>query len=243
LALSAWVVSFEWQFLTIHFRQEIVHDDNVNRIDGSQFQCFPAATSAQNGVSKAFEKFLLTIKQILVVVDTKDDLACMPQALMSGSHSAPSVNILSVRNCAQLHTSTFHLGLAIGSTVEISPFRSQAVPRNRPWGRQLKLRNGRPRRLRSCFEGFEPWTDSHAKWRNYNAGKDLWIPVQTAQGRSHQGNRSRAVTALKMVEGSSDLDQPLQESFFRLLRREPHWFPMFVGFKERAGMKAAQTFE
>ena len=45
-----------------------------------------------------------------------------------------------------------------------------------------------------------------------------------------------------MVERSSDLNQPLQKRPFRLLRREPHRFPMFVSFEECAGMEAAQAF-
>jgi hypothetical protein len=45
-----------------------------------------------------------------------------------------------------------------------------------------------------------------------------------------------------MMERRCDLDQPLQESFFRLWRGQPHRFPMFVRFKERAGMVTAQAF-
>jgi len=52
----------------------------------------------------------------------------------------------------------------------------------------------------------------------------------------------QAVAALKMVERSSDLNQPLQKRPFRLFRPEPHRFPMLVGFEERAGMEAAQAF-
>jgi hypothetical protein len=70
----------------------------------------------------------------------------------------------------------------------------------------------------------------------------LRISVQSAQGRLQQGNRPRAVTALQMVERSSDLNEPLQKSLLRLLHREPHCFPMFVGLKESAGPKAAQSF-
>jgi hypothetical protein len=49
-------------------------------MDGSQFQSFAAVASGQNGVPKAFEKFLLAFKQILVIVDAKNDFASMRQA-------------------------------------------------------------------------------------------------------------------------------------------------------------------
>jgi hypothetical protein len=45
-----------------------------------------------------------------------------------------------------------------------------------------------------------------------------------------------------MMESSSDLNQPLQKRPFRLLRREPHGLPVFVGLEERTGMEAAQAF-
>lgn len=60
------------------------------------------------------------------------------------------------------------------------------------------------------------------KWREHNTRKHLWISVQSTQGRSQQGNGSREVTAPKMVERSTHLDQSLQKSFFPLMCREPH---------------------
>lgn len=69
-----------------------------------------------------------------------------------------------------------------------------------------------------------------------DADEDLWIFVEAEEGRSQERNGSRGVAALKMMERSSDLDQALQESLLRFLRREPHRFPVFVGFEERAGM-------
>jgi hypothetical protein len=72
---------------------------------------------------------------------------------------------------------------------------------------------------------------------NLDAHEDRWIFVEAAEGRSQERNGSRAVAALKMVERRSDLDQALQESLLRFLRREPHRFPVFVGFEERVGVK------
>jgi len=107
----------------------------------------------------------------------------------------------------------------------------------------LELGEGRRGRRRDCFEGFEPKADRRAKRRDLEAGEGLGIAVETTQGRSQQRNGPRAVAALKVVEPSSDLNQPLQKRLFRLLRPEPHRFPVFVGFEERAGMKAAQALE
>jgi len=45
-----------------------------------------------------------------------------------------------------------------------------------------------------------------------------------------------------VVEGSSNLDQPLQKGLFRLLRDEPDRFPVFVRFEECSGMEAAKAF-
>jgi hypothetical protein len=67
-------------FLAIHFGHEIVRDDNVNRMDGSQFQSLADVGSGENRVPKAFEKFLFALQQILVIVDAKDDFPSVHQA-------------------------------------------------------------------------------------------------------------------------------------------------------------------
>src|SRR5258708_28849148 len=51
----------------------------------------------------------------------------------------------------------------------------------------------------------------------------------------------RRNAALKMMESSSDLNQPLQKRPFRLLRREPHGLPVLVGLEERPRMEATQA--
>lgn len=110
-----------------------------------------------------------------------------------------------------------------------------------PLGGQVDLREGRRGRRRNGLKGFEPQLDRRAKWQDLEAGEGLRIAVETAQGRSQQRNGSRAVAALKVVEPRSDLNQPLQKRLFRLLRCEPHRFPVFVGFEKCSGMKAAQA--
>src|SRR6266852_8276361 len=107
------------------------------------------------------------------------------------------------------------------------------LPGESPLGGQVDLREGRQWRRRNCLEGFKPQADRHAKWRNLEAGEGLRIAVETAQARSQQRKGSRAVAALKVVEPSSDLNQPLQKRLFRLLCREPHRFPVFVSFEKR----------
>jgi hypothetical protein len=116
------------------------------------------------------------------------------------------------------------------------------LPGESPLGGQVDLRESRRGSRGNCLEGFEPQLDSRAKWRDLDAGEGLTIAVETAQARSQQRNGSRAVVALKVVEPGSDLNQPLQKRPFRFLRREPHRFPVFVGFEEGAGMKASQAF-
>ena len=96
-------------------------------------------------------------------------------------------------------------------------------------------------RLRDRFEGLEPQADRSAERRDTDAAEGFLKSVQTAQARSQQRNGSAVVATLKMVESSSDLNQPLQKRLLRLLCREPHRFPMFVRLEERAGMEAAQA--
>jgi hypothetical protein len=111
-----------------------------------------------------------------------------------------------------------------------------------PLDRQSNLGDGRQGGMRNCFQGFQPRADGHAQRCNPNASKGFRIPVEAAVGGAEEGDRSCAVAALKMMEGSGDLDQSLQKRFLRFLCREPDQFPVFVGFKERAGMKTTQAF-
>ena len=45
-----------------------------------------------------------------------------------------------------------------------------------------------------------------------------------------------------MMKRSSHLNQPLQETLFGALRRQPYRFPMFMRGEELPGVEAVQAF-
>ena len=59
--------------------------------------------------------------------------------------------------------------------------------------------------------------------------------------RGEQGFGAFGIFALVVVERGGDLDQALEEGFFRFEFEEPDFFPEFVGFEEflRVEMRAA----
>jgi hypothetical protein len=58
-------------------------------------------------------------------------------------------------------------------------------------------------------------------------------------GESRRRKRSRAagISAIVMMAGRGQLDQPLQERFFRLEFSKPELFPYFVCLKKLARIK------
>jgi hypothetical protein len=63
---------FHCDFLTVPPGHEVVKNDNVNRMAGSQLQSLGPAGSRQYGITKGFEECPLAFQRVLVIVDAED---------------------------------------------------------------------------------------------------------------------------------------------------------------------------
>lgn len=91
-------------------------------------------------------------------------------------------------------------------------------------------------------EHLDPGMNCQTKRSHSNSCEVFWISLQAAQGCSQQGSGPRKIAPLKMMEGSGDLNQGLQERFLGLLRGQPDQFPMFMRREEFAAVKTAHPF-
>ena len=73
--------------------------------------------------------------------------------------------------------------------------------------------------------------DVVAEELDVEAGEVRYVGLEFAQGGGEEAGRAEGVVAAEVVEGDSDLNEALQEGFFRLGGVEPDAFPGFMGFR------------
>jgi len=94
------------------------------------------------------------------------------------------------------------------------------------------------------FPGAEragPLLGGFAKFVERKASMILGKARKLHDSRSQQRFRAGPIAALIMVEGGRDLDEALQECFFRLGGSEPNFFPIFMGFEEFPQIEIFET--